>query len=89
MAFLMSNIHQKIKANIEKILQCTYNDLSVPEHVSEMQAFLDYIRSQNIVQKHKFFITETSVMVASIHTRTQHICSPPVTIGSFTLMMET
>jgi hypothetical protein len=49
MAFL---IHQRIKAIIEKLLDGTYNDLSMPEHVSEMQAFLDYTRSQDIVQKH-------------------------------------
>jgi hypothetical protein len=55
MPFLMSNIHQRIKANIEKLLDGTYNDLNVPEHVSEMQAFFDYTRSQNTVQKQRFF----------------------------------
>jgi hypothetical protein len=52
MAFLMSRIHHIIQSNIERLLDCTHNVLSLLEPVSEMQQF-----SLKLLQKHKFFIS--------------------------------
>jgi hypothetical protein len=73
MAFLKSNIHHTINANTKKILDSTYNDLSLPKPVAEMQAFLDYSHSPNIVKNINSSSQKLESYCQNMHKKRKHM----------------